>query len=181
MTVDFNYVIINCISHINDVVFRLLYIYGVIRCLLKMLEIGYATDATNLISIINTGLAQSYVFISQQPYVSRPLKLAVRLVRSCRTYLDQQPYVSRSLKPASPFIRSSCTYLDQQPYVSPSRRTYLDQLPYVSRLLKPASCLVRNSVPILISNRMSRLATERLAQKPHVSFSSRSFRSAGRK
>ena len=46
-----------------------------------------------LMVIINTGLAQSYVFVSQQVYVSRPLKPAIRLVHSSRTYLDQQPYV----------------------------------------------------------------------------------------
>ena len=60
-SLDFDCVIIICISHINDIMRCLLEIYDAMRSLLQILEMDYFTDATMLIFIINTSLAQSYI------------------------------------------------------------------------------------------------------------------------
>ena len=97
----------------HGVIYRLLAIYDVMHCLLKLSKIDYFIDATKLIFIIITGFAKSYVFVSSTA--------AVRLSYTAlhHTCHDQ----SRSLGYSCPFQYIVIFELDRVPSYQPSSVT----------------------------------------------------------
>ena len=123
------------------------------RCILKIPEICYFTDATKLILIINTGLAQSNVFVSSTAAVRLSSTADIRMSRLKKQYLSRpaavrlvhQPYVSSISRTSRP----AAERLAQQPSAwQSSRRGTARGVARVIRAALPwAGCRARRGRP----------------------------------